>query len=131
MEDILSDPYIPRYKKVRVVRLLFKLSICIATMNNAYSTITTTNEKLSTIASINRGGQKVNLLGIVLHKSSIKRVDSKDGQQPCRGVFSFVLRDNLHSWINVNYWGSYKSAGELAASFSIGNFRLNKLTCLR
>lgn len=89
-------------------------------MSNGYGCQPSINEKILTIASINRDGQKVNLLGIVLHKSSVRRFESKDGQQPSRGVFSFVLRDNVSSWININYWGSFKSSGELSASFSIG-----------
>lgn len=79
------------------------------------------DKEVSTISSINHDGQKINLLGIVLHKSRVRKVESKDGQQPCRGVFSFVIRDDGSSWINVNYWGTVRSAGEIAAGFSIGN----------
>ena len=78
------------------------------------------NEKISTIAGINKDGQKINLLGIVLQKSGVRRVGTKDTQQGNRGVFSFVLRDNVTSWINVIYWGTTKSSRELSASFSIG-----------
>ena len=90
-----------------------------------------TNERISTIAGINKDGQKINLLGIVLQKSGVRRIETRDFQQGTRGVFSFVLRDNVTSWINIIYWGSSKSSGELSASFSIGKLTVGLCKSLK
>ncbi|CAH8528115.1 unnamed protein product [Schistosoma intercalatum] len=77
--------------------------------------------KLINIRNISEKHAKVNLLGVIIQKQSVKRCNTNFSGSNSQAVLGFTLRDSTYDWINGSYWGTFSSVNSVASQFNIGD----------
>ncbi|CAH8555544.1 unnamed protein product [Heterobilharzia americana] len=80
------------------------------------------NVKTIAIRNITEKDSKINVLGVVLQKQSVRRCTSNIlGSTGSQAVLGFTLRDSASDWINGSYWGTFSNVSYIASQFTIGD----------
>ncbi|CAH8520318.1 unnamed protein product [Schistosoma mattheei] len=77
--------------------------------------------ELINIRNISEKHTKVNLLGVIIQKQSVKRCTTNFSGSNSQAVLGFTLRDSTYDWINGSYWGTFSSVNSVASQFNIGD----------